>query len=122
MPDAHAIEAILDRIRTSRNFDFRNYKRATLRRRIERRVGVFGTDLDAGAVATARRGTYPPTRLEGLPAATLEKWFQPNGGGHTVRQELRRLVVFGVNNLVSDAPISRLDLILCRNVFIYHDA
>jgi PAS domain S-box-containing protein len=27
-----------------------------------------------------------------------------------------------VNNLVSDAPVSRIDLILCRNVFIYLEA
>jgi two-component system CheB/CheR fusion protein len=32
------------------------------------------------------------------------------------------MVVFGVNNLVTDAPISRLDLVLCRNVFIYLDS
>src|SRR5207253_4753806 len=41
--------------------------------------------------------------------------------GWSVRKEIRRTVVFGVNNLVSDAPISRLDLLLCRNVFIYLD-
>src|SRR5205085_5229509 len=38
-----------------------------------------------------------------------------------VRKDIRRCVVFGVNNLVSDAPISRVDLLLCRNVFIYLD-
>src|ERR1041385_6074800 len=39
-----------------------------------------------------------------------------------LKKEIRHAVVFGVNNLVSDAPISRLDLLLCRNVFIYLDA
>ena len=32
------LEPVLERIRSARNFDFRNYKRATLRRRIERRM------------------------------------------------------------------------------------
>src|SRR5947209_3826651 len=33
-----AVEGLLERIREARNFDFRNYKRATLHRRIEKRM------------------------------------------------------------------------------------
>src|SRR4051812_15779090 len=214
-----AIEQILERIRGTRNFDFRNYKRPTLRRRIERRmadrlcknvaqyaallerepaefealvgamlikvtgffrdkemweelsgkvlpqllaerrpgddlriwcagcatgeeafsvaiqlgemmgpafknqeVKVLGTDADEKAVAYARHGVYTREQVESLPKEMLRNWFVEETGGWAVRKEIRRSVVFGVNNLVSDAPISRLDLLLCRNVFIYLDS
>jgi two-component system CheB/CheR fusion protein len=58
----------------------------------------------------------------GLSKEQLARWFTEVPGGWAVRKEIRRLVVFGVNNLVSDAPISRLDLLVCRNVFIYLDS
>ncbi|HYO55882.1 CheR family methyltransferase, partial [Archangium sp.] len=212
------LEAILEKVRQMRNFDFRNYKRATLQRRIERRMAatgcrtradylalldsdpgevnvlissmliklttffrdkevwttletviqelmkqrqpaeelriwsagcatgeeaysiaiaaaealgpghpgpelkVFGTDVDESAIAFARRGVYSAKQLENCSKERLARWFVPSGGGYAVRKEIRRTVVFGVNNLVSDAPVSRIDIILCRNVFIYLDA
>lgn len=83
---------------------------------------VFGTDVDEAAIAHARRGVYSAQQAEGVSKERLERWFVPTGEGFTVRKEVRRSVVFGVNNLVSDAPVSRIDLILCRNVFIYLDS
>jgi len=217
-PRDNELEAILEKVRQVRNFDFRNYKRATLQRRIDRRVEatrsrtraaylalldrepgevntlvssmliklttffrdaevwgtldkvlqelvkrrrpnqelriwsagcatgeeaysiaiaaaealgpglpgaelkVFGTDVDEAAIAFARRGVYPAQQLEGCSKERLARWFVPTSAGYAVRKEIRRSVVFGVNNLVSDAPVSRIDLILCRNVFIYLDA
>ena len=211
-------EAVLERIRDARNFDFRNYKKATLRRRIERRmqergcrgmgeyvrfldkhsdefdalvssmlikvtaffrdpelwkalteklipqlmankrqgdevrvwsagcatgeeafsvaialsevlgsavgnyeIKIFGTDVDETAIAAARRGVFSTRQVEGVPKPLLSHYFSPVTEGFAVRKEIRRMVVFGVNNLVSDAPISRLDLLICRNVFIYLD-
>ncbi len=212
------LEAILEKVRQVRNFDFRHYKRATLQRRIDRRMAtthcrtrsaylalldrdpdevntlvssmliklttffrdpevwaaldkvlqelvkrrrppqelriwsagcstgeeaysiaiaaaealgpgmpgpelkVFGTDVDEAAIAFARRGVYSAQQFEGCSKERLARWFTPTSGGYAVRKEIRRSVVFGVNNLVSDAPVSRIDLILCRNVFIYLDA
>src|SRR5207302_11177865 len=217
--NADIIEQILERIRASRGFDFRNYKRPTLHRRIERQmaerkcktaaeylvlldrdpaeydaliasmlikvtgffrdsetwtllsekvipqllsekrpgeelrvwcaasatgeeafsiaillatamgpafqnqeVKIFGTDADEKSVAFARRGVYSREQVKPLPADLLETWFVAEPTGWSVRKDIRRSVVFGVNNLVSDAPISRLDLLACRNVFIYLDA
>jgi two-component system CheB/CheR fusion protein len=217
-PRDNELEAILEKVRQVRNFDFRNYKRATLQRRIDRRMAatrcktraaylallerdpnevntlissmliklttffrdgevwsaldrllkeiarkrrpdqelriwsagcatgeeaysiaiaaaealgpgypgpelkVFGTDVDEAAIAFARRGVYSAQQLEGCSKERLARWFVPTGNSYAVRKEIRRSVVFGVNNLVSDAPVSRIDLILCRNVFIYLDA
>ncbi len=83
---------------------------------------IFGTDRDAGAVGAARRGLFSQQQIRGLPARLLERWFERTSEGYMVRKDLRRYLVFGVHDIVNDAPISRLDLILCRNLFIYLDA
>jgi two-component system CheB/CheR fusion protein len=36
-----------------------------------------------------------------------------------VRKELRPAVIFGRHDLVQDAPISRIDLLMCRNTLMY---
>jgi two-component system CheB/CheR fusion protein len=86
------------------------------------KLQLFATDIDEAALTVARSGRYPDTLLQGVSKERLERWFVSSPEGWSVRKEIRRMVVFGVNNLVSDAPISRLDLLLCRNVFIYFDA
>jgi len=85
-------------------------------------VKVFGTDADESAIVKARHATFTAEQMEAVPPRIVKEWFVEEGGGYTVRKEIRRAVVFGVNNLLTDAPISRLDLILCRNLFIYLDA
>ena len=37
------------------------------------------------------------------------------------RKDLRRCVIFGRNDLMQDAPISRVDLLACRNTLMYFD-
>lgn len=86
-----------------------------------RNVKVFGTDVDERAIATARQAVYTREQVAAVPRQLVEQFFVEEHGGLSVVKEIRRCVVFGVNNLVSDAPISRLDLLLCRNVFIYLD-
>ena len=85
-------------------------------------VKIFGTDVDEKAIAHARKGQYARDQVESVSKKALAEWFIEEGDGYAVRKELRRSVIFGINNLVSDAPISRLDLLICRNVFIYLDA
>jgi two-component system CheB/CheR fusion protein len=84
-------------------------------------VKVFGTDVDEKAIAFARHAHYSTDQVENIPPRLLKEWFVEENAGYTVRKDIRRCVVFGVNNVLGDAPISRLDLLLCRNVFIYLD-
>jgi two-component system CheB/CheR fusion protein len=80
---------------------------------------IFATDLDADAVAYARRGLYPPAALGALPPALVERHFLREDDGYRVRKRLRNLLVFGQHDLGQRAPFPRLDLVLCRNVLIY---
>src|SRR4029078_5521233 len=40
----------------------------------------------------------------------------------TVRETVRRTMIFGRNDLTQDAPISRIDLLVCRNTLMYFNA
>ena len=46
----------------------------------------------------------------------------PPTARHAFRKDLRRSVIFGRNDLVQDAPISRIDLLVCRNALMYLNA
>lgn len=82
-------------------------------------VRIFATDVDAAALAFARRGAYSARAVRNVPAALLERYFVVAGDVYSVSKELRDLVVFGEHDLSVRPPFPRIDLILCRNVLIY---
>jgi len=85
------------------------------------RVAVFGTDIDDEALRIARRGVYPNSIGEEVPAEYLERYFRPTPGGYEVAPGLRDIVRFSNQSIVKDPPFSKLDLVSCRNVTIYFD-
>ncbi|BBZ08896.1 chemotaxis protein CheR [Mycolicibacterium doricum] len=84
-----------------------------------RRVKIYATDVDEHALAAARAGSYTEKELESVPADLRSRYFEPSNGRFLFRKDLRRGVIFGRNDLVKDAPISRVDLLLCRNTLMY---
>ena len=83
-------------------------------------VTIFGTDIDASAVAIARSGRYR-NAASGLSPERFERWFAKVGDEYCPLPEIRDMCVFSTHSLVKDPPFSRLDLISCRNVMIYFD-
>ena len=86
------------------------------------RVKVYATDVDDEALAQARAAAYSDKAVESIPPALLEKYFERHEHLHAFRKDLRRVVIFGRNYLVQDAPISRIDLLTCRNTLMYFTA
>ncbi|GAB0119564.1 chemotaxis protein CheR [Acidisoma sp. 7E03] len=84
-----------------------------------KRVKIYGTDLDEEALQSARQAIYSPRDVESVPADLLEKYFDRSKNHYVVNRELRKCVIFGRHNVVRDAPISRIDLLVCRNLLIY---
>jgi two-component system, chemotaxis family, CheB/CheR fusion protein len=84
-----------------------------------KRVKIYGTDVDEEALRDARAGTYPAKALEPLSPELRGKYFEPAGTQFTFRPDLRRRVIFGRHDITRDAPISRLDLLVCRNTLMY---
>jgi two-component system CheB/CheR fusion protein len=83
------------------------------------RVKIYATDVDEEALREARSGLYPLKTLELLSADLREKYFEQNGVQFGFLPELRRRVIFGRHDITRDAPISRLDLLVCRNTLMY---
>ena len=74
------------------------------------------------ALGEARQANYTEQQIAAVPEKLSEKYFEPNGAGRVVRNDLRRAVIFGRHDLVADAPISRIDLLSCRNTLMYFNA
>jgi two-component system, chemotaxis family, CheB/CheR fusion protein len=84
-------------------------------------VKIYATDIDEDALTTGRRGEYPAEALRRVRPEWREKYFHGKGPSR-VNREIRRLVIFGRSNLAHDAPISHVNLLICRNVLIYFDS
>lgn len=82
-------------------------------------VKIYATDMDDEALARARQGSYTAAELENVPEQLRNRYFEMSGTRYAVRPELRRAVIFGRLDLARDAPISRLDLLVCRNTLMY---
>ena len=80
---------------------------------------IFATDLDEGALATAREARYPRSIEADVSEERLRRWFVDEGTHYRIRQEVRELVLFATHSVLKDPPFMRLDLITCRNLLIY---
>jgi two-component system CheB/CheR fusion protein len=85
------------------------------------RVKIYATDIDDDALNRARGG-YAAKDLESLDEKVREKYFERVGGRFGFKPALRRAIIFGRHDLMQDAPISRLDLLICRNTLMYFTA
>jgi two-component system CheB/CheR fusion protein len=80
---------------------------------------VFGTDLDEQAIERARSGLYPHGIAADVAPGHLERYFTPEDDGYRIQRKIRDAIVFAQQNVISDPPFTRLDLIVCRNLLIY---
>jgi two-component system CheB/CheR fusion protein len=85
------------------------------------RARIYATDVRDQALAQARRASYPEKDLEAVNEPLRQRYFERAGGRAVVRNVLRGSVIFCRHDLVHDAPISRLDLLACRNTIMYFD-
>jgi two-component system CheB/CheR fusion protein len=85
-------------------------------------VKIYATDVDSDALNQARQAAYTEKQLADVPTPLKEKYFEYTGDRYLFHKELRRSVIFGRHDLLQDAPISRLDLLVCRNTLMYFNA
>lgn len=82
-------------------------------------VTITGTDIDPNVLEIAAKGEYDVAKLQHIPQTDQERYLEIRGDTFRIRPEVSRLVRFRTLNLFVDRPISVVDLIFCRNVFIY---
>ena len=86
------------------------------------RVKIYATDVDEEALNAARQGIYGAKNLQDIDDQLRSKYFEPLHDRYVFRADLRRSVIFGRHDLTQDAPISRLDLLICRNTIMYFNS
>lgn len=82
-------------------------------------VKIYASDADEEALSQARQASYSVKEVSNIPPALLAKYFEKSEQRYIFNKELRRSIIFGRHDLIQDAPISRVDLILCRNTLMY---
>ncbi len=88
----------------------------------KQRVKIYATDADEDALQRARHATFSAADIQNIPPDLLERYFVTYNGSYSFRNDLRRAIIFGRNDLVQDAPISRIDLLVCRNTLMYFNS
>jgi chemotaxis protein methyltransferase CheR len=87
--------------------------------------GLLATDVSEKALTSATIGSFDPSRMQGVPAPLLHKYFkkQPNGN-FQVSDDLKKEVTYRRFNLMNKTlPFKKpFDCIWCRNVMIYFDS
>ena len=80
---------------------------------------IFATDVGEQNLAMARKGIFPGSMVESLLPERLERYFDKVGDDYQIKPDIRESVLFASQNLLSDPPYSRMDLVSCRNLLIY---
>jgi two-component system CheB/CheR fusion protein len=84
---------------------------------------IFATDLDPDAIDRARLGVFPQTIEADVSPERLQRYFTPaDKGGYRIRKEVRNTIIFAQQNVISDPPFTKLDILCCRNLLIYFNA
>lgn len=85
-------------------------------------VDVVGSDGSAAMVERARRGVYGERSFRNLPVALRDRYFRPDTGGWRIDPAIHARVRWTTVNLMDAEavrPLAAVDVIFCRNVFIY---
>ncbi|MFO8023197.1 MAG: chemotaxis protein CheB, partial [Perlabentimonas sp.] len=80
---------------------------------------IFATDIDRRSLDIAGQGFYPDSIVSDIDPLLLTKYFTRKENGYQINENVRKVVVFATHNLLKDPPFSNLDLVVCRNLFIY---
>jgi chemotaxis protein methyltransferase CheR len=89
------------------------------------RIHLLGTDINSEVVAKAIRGRYSDWSFRATPPELRDRWFTRAGNEYEIRTDVKRMVHFAYLNLTEDvypsilSETNAMDIILCRNVFIY---
>jgi two-component system CheB/CheR fusion protein len=86
------------------------------------RVKIYATDVDEVELAQARSAEYSARQVQTVPEVYRQKYFEQSGPNYCLNRDLRRALIFGRHDLLQDAPISRIDLLACRNTLMYFNA
>ena len=88
-------------------------------------IDILGTDINVRSIRMARQGIYGSWAFRKAEAAYQQQYFQQKGSQWEVNKSIRQMVTFRKGNIFANTysllPLGLydLDLIVCRNVFLY---
>jgi len=88
-------------------------------KKLDTEVKIFATDIDKRSLEFAAQGFYPDSILSDVDPSLLSKYFVRRESGYQVNETIRKMAIFATHNVFKDPPFSKLDMIVCRNLFIY---
>lgn len=89
---------------------------------------ILGTDINEEALEKAKQGIYSPWSFRLVNPGLQQQYFNQHKNEWIIEDKLVKNVKFRYGNLVKDDypnisdDINNMDLILCRNVFVYFEA
>ncbi len=83
------------------------------------RVKIFATDIDKEALRQAWMAVYSVNSVTNIPASRLNNYFKQANNCYVFHRHLKHNIIFSQHNLIKNAPMSKIDLLMCRNVLIY---
>jgi len=97
------------------------FKEALLKLKKHKRLTlqIFASDIDQDAIDFARRGSFAKNISSDVSPERLSKYFTIDGDGYRINNSIREMVVFAHQNVIKDPPFTKLDILTCRNLFIY---
>lgn len=89
-------------------------------------ITIVATDINPDFLKKASEGVYGQGSFRNTPTWAVDRYFKKSGVRHEIIPEIRQMVNFSYLNLVRDPypcllDADKMDIIFCRNVFIYFD-
>lgn len=82
---------------------------------------ITASDISLKSLLVGQKGFYADSKVDGIPANYLSKYFTKIDGGYQIKKEIMDTVRFDYHNLKNDSGARNLDVVFCRNVLIYFD-
>ncbi len=89
---------------------------------------ILGIDINQDALQKAKAGVYRPWSFRRVDVEIVQRYFRQTNNQYHLESSIKQMVQFQPLNLINDllprsnSEFRDLDLILCRNVFIYFEA
>lgn len=89
---------------------------------------ILGIDINQEAIQKAKAGIYTPWSFRRVDAEIKQRYFQQINNQYHIDSSIKKMVKFQTLNLVKDSftqlnsELRDMNLILCRNVFIYFES
>jgi len=81
-------------------------------------ISIYATDIDANSLEKARAAEYENNSTSEVEEKILRRYFRYDGK-YKLKEEIKHMVKFKLHDLISDEPLTHMDIILCRNILIY---